>query len=795
MKILLVEDDRGTAEILRNILNEQHYLVDLAMDGQAGLEMAEAFTYDLILLDVMLPKLNGVDFCRQLRENKDRTPVLLVTALDSNTSKIIGLDAGADDYVVKPFDTHELLARIRALSRRGSSALSSVIEAGNIRLDSSSCRVTCNGQFLHVTAKEYALLELLLRNSHRIFSQQALLDHLWSSEEIPSENTVRTHIKALRQKLKQAGADGLIETVYGLGYRLKLGEDEVKSQVAATVHAQSASIAVDTVGQPRQQISPPLAAIWERYKHNYSDRITTLEQAIATLHQGKHTQELGQQARGEAHLLIGSLASFGFTEASQICRQIEQIFRAGVEPSLEASHLAQLVVALRQELKLPALASESHARSFATVKQQRRLLIIDNDTQLGEQLISEATIWGIQAELVTDITKARKAVAQNCPDVVLLALCFDNCGDRGLNLLAELTTNHRHLPVLVLAAQDDFANRVEVARLGGQIFLPKPVFPASVLAAITQVLSQSEIVAAKILVVDDDPQMLNILRTLLEPWGFKLALVHNPQHFWDTLEQYNPDLLILDVEMPELSGIELCQVVRNDPQWCELPVLFLSVHADAETVDRVFTAGADDYVNKPIRGPELIARVLNRLERTQILHKLAETDILTGVANRCQSIQELNRLLRLALRQSQPLCFVILDLDYFKLVNDRHGHEAGDRVLRRFGALLKQTFRDEDVVARWGGEEFVVGLYGATRQQTMARLTELLEIMHQQEFTGASGEKFQVSFSGGIAEYPEDGADLQALYRSADAALYLAKTGGRGRVLSWSESSRRALQN
>jgi len=784
MKILLVEDDEGTAEILRTTLIEQRYLVDLAMDGQAGLEMAEAFTYDLILLDVMLPKLDGLDFCRQLRARKNNTPVLLLTVLDSNTSKIMGLEAGADDYVVKPFDPHELLARIRALLRRGSSALSSIIEAGKIALDSSSCRVTCDGQLLHLTAKEYALLELLLRNTHRIFSPQALLEHLWLFEDIPSENTLRTHIKTLRRKLKQAGADA-IETVHGLGYRLKLGEDEVKTQAVAAPHAPSAAIAtVTTVGQPNPQIAPARAAIWERYKHNYSDRIATLEKAIATLERGELTLELGQQARREAHLLIGALANFGFTEASQICRQIEQIFQAGVEPSLEA-RLAQLVAALRQELELPAATGESSERSLATVKQQRRLLIIDNDTQLGEQLISEATIWDIQAELVTDLTAARKAIAQNYPDVVLLDL-GDNSAQSGLNLLAELKTKNTHLPVIVLAVQDDFANRIKVARLGGDIFLPKPVFPASVLAAITQVLSQSDTIATKILVVDDDPQILDILRTVLEPWGFKPALVDNPRHFWDKLEQYNPDLLILDVEMPELSGIDLCQVVRNDPQWRELPVLFLSVHTDATTVDRVFTAGADDYVNKPIREPELIARVLNRLERTQTLHKLADTDILTGVANRRKSIQELNRLLRLAKRQSQPLCFVILDLDRFKLVNDRHGHEAGDRVLKRFGALLQQTFRGEDAIARWGGEEFVVGLYGATRQQAMTRVTELLEIVQQQEFTGASGEKFQVSFSGGIAEYPEDGTDLPALYRSADAALYLAKAGGRGQISSWS---------
>lgn len=147
MKILLVEDDEGAAEGLKNTLADQHYLVDLAMDGQAGLYLAEAFVYDLVLLDVMLPKLDGLEFCRQLRSHRNNTPVLLLTALDNSTSKVIGLDAGADDYLVKPFDTNELLARIRALIRRGSSALSSVIEVENLRLDSSSCRVSCNGKF------------------------------------------------------------------------------------------------------------------------------------------------------------------------------------------------------------------------------------------------------------------------------------------------------------------------------------------------------------------------------------------------------------------------------------------------------------------------------------------------------------------------------------------------------------------------------------------------------------------------------------------------------------------------
>jgi diguanylate cyclase (GGDEF)-like protein len=577
----------------------------------------------------------------------------------------------------------------------------------------------------------------------------------------------------------------LIETVYGLGYRLRLGEDEVKNQPAAAVRSQPTSIDSVTAGERSQpQISSALTALWERFKPKYSAHVTVLEQAIKALVAGALTEEMGQQAKAEAHLLIGSLASFGFTEASRLSREIEQIFRAGVKFSGDqVERLEQLVIALRQELERPSAISEPPVPQNTSVKQQRRMLIVANDVQLGKQLIKEAPIWGINALVATNITQVQDAIARKCPDVVLLDLCFDGSAQNGLDLLTKLTTSNRNLPVLVFTAEEDFANRVKVARLGGQIFLSKPALPASVLAAVTQVLQQSNIIQAKILVVDDDPQMLDILRTLLEPWAFKLTLLDNPQRFWTTLEQANPDLLILDVEMPQLSGIDLCHVVRNDPHWSELAVLFLSAHRDMETVSRVFTAGADDYVSKPVLGPELIARVLNRLERTHIL-TLAETDSLTGIANRRKSIQELTRLLHLAKRQRQPFCFVLLDLDHFKQVNDQHGHDAGDKVLSRFGTLLKQTFRSEDVVTRWGGEEFVVGLYNATRFQSKARLIKLLEIMHQQEFTSASGKKFRVTFSGGISEYPENGIDLQELYRSADAALYQAKAEGRNRVLS-----------
>lgn len=223
MKILLVEDDDRIAEALKEALTDQNYTVDIAGDGESGWNFAEIGAYDLILLDVMLPKLDGIRLCQRLRSHGLKTPVLMLTAKDTSTDKVMGLDAGADDYVVKPFDLPELSARIRALLRRGNSSLPPILEWEHLRLDPSSCQVTYRGQELRLTPKEYGLLELFLRNSGRVLSRSTIVDRLWSfDDDPPSEETVKVHLKDLRKKLKTAGAPtDFIATVYGLGYRLK----------------------------------------------------------------------------------------------------------------------------------------------------------------------------------------------------------------------------------------------------------------------------------------------------------------------------------------------------------------------------------------------------------------------------------------------------------------------------------------------------------------------------------------------------------------------------------------------
>lgn len=222
MKILIVEDDERLSELIAEDLTDQNYTVETAEDGLSGWELASAFHYDLILLDIMLPQLNGITLCQRLRSKENTTPILMLTARDTTTDKVVGLDAGADDYLVKPFELQELAARTRALLRRHQTNYSSTLTWGELKLDPNCCEVTYQDTLLSLTPKEYRLLEMFLRNGTRVFSRTQILDHLWAFESCPEEDTVRAHIKGLRQKLKSAGAPpDLIQTVYGLGYRLK----------------------------------------------------------------------------------------------------------------------------------------------------------------------------------------------------------------------------------------------------------------------------------------------------------------------------------------------------------------------------------------------------------------------------------------------------------------------------------------------------------------------------------------------------------------------------------------------
>ncbi|MBW4452961.1 MAG: response regulator [Nostoc indistinguendum CM1-VF10] len=610
MRILLVEDDDLLAQAVATALTKQNYVVDIAPDGEAGWELISVSNYDLILLDVILPKLDGISLCRQLRQSGYQMLILLLTAKETKTDKVIGLDAGADDYVVKPFDFQELSARIRALLRRGNTSLPPVLEWGALRLDPSTCEVSYADIALNLTAKEFSLLDLFLRNNQRIFSRSAIVDQLWSAEkDPPEENTIKSHIKSLRQKLKAAGANyDFIETVYGMGYRLK-----------ALDHEQSFPKPEPEIDSKQQQILlTAIAQERENFKAKVGSRIAVLKLAADALRKGTLDAQLRQKAEQEAHKLAGSLGSFGFAKGSLLANEIEDLFQTQKFISqAKCFYLDKLLMELQRELEK------------SPVEQiQNLLLVISNDQQVVEELIKEAENQELQIKVATNLTAAKSIISSLNPDVVLLDIDIQKDSLKLIRELSQRTptvgeTPTPQLPVLIFTERNDFSDacgglrlRLEVARSGGRAFLQKSMPPNEILESVAQVLQQTRITKARIMVVDDEPQTLTVIQQSLEALGLTLKILEDPHYFWDTLTEFSPDLLILDVEMPHINGIELCQVVRNDPYWKFLSVLFLVDNLSADIVEQIFAIGADDCLSKTAKNSQIITCILNRLKRT-----------------------------------------------------------------------------------------------------------------------------------------------------------------------------------
>jgi diguanylate cyclase (GGDEF)-like protein len=536
----------------------------------------------------------------------------------------------------------------------------------------------------------------------------------------------------------------------------------------------------EAVGATRDPPAPSpvaqsLARLWERHRGTTLERIQVLEDATVALLEGTLSSELREHARGEAHKLAGSLGTFGFVAGTHLAREAETML---AEPEIDGRALAEIAVGLRAQIDALAPAAEKGSRRASDLdpaaarEVRQRSLVVSSDADLVSRLEVAALGAGLAVESASNESDALRVLEVVLVDVLLIDLDAANRG--GLAILDSLDPSARSIPVVALGSSPTLAERVGMANRGAHVLVDRALPAAQILATVARSIRAQHIEPSTVLVVDDDPVVLDMLSVMLGDRGLRVVGLQDADGVWDALEREIPDLLVVDVALPGIGGIDLCRAVRTDPRWQRLPILVLTAHTDDETVVAAFEAGADDYVPKPVVGPVFDARISSHLERSRLHRLLVETDPLTGVQNRWQSEQTMTRLIRLAARQEQPFSLALLDLDRFKSLNDRFGHMAGDAVLRRFGTILTSSTRGEDVVGRWGGEEFAVGMYGMDAAGAVERLAGLLETLEGERFA-ETGPAISVGFSAGIAQFPRDGDDLERLYRVADQALFRAK--------------------
>lgn len=766
MRILLIEDDEVLLAVLLQSLTSQHYVVDAVQDGQSGWEYAQSASYDLILMDVGLPGLDGIKLCHRLRAEGCAIPILLITARDASSDRIRGLDAGADDYLIKPLDLAELQARLRALLRRGEVSVTTVLKVGDLHLDPRSCEVNYGNKPLKLTPKEYTLLEVFLRNPSRVFSRGQLVEHLWTFDDPPLEESVKAHIKGLRQKLKTAGAVDWIENVYGLGYRLKEGVGETgQGDKGTSRQGDKEEFLPLPASSIEEQFQQGMSQLWQQYRGLMVQRLQALQIAREAVETGTLTQELRQSAREAAHKLAGVLGMFEREAGTVLAREIEEILLS--DEALQAAQSQQFLDLVRELAKMLNLGELQPSLPAETP----RLLLIDPDLNLGRELQELAQLLNLSWKQVATLELGKTWLQSHSPDLLVLATDAVKQQEESLAFLAELASRTPPISALVLASADGLLDRVAVARAGGRGFLAKPVEAVRVWEIARQLLQITQSKTVNVMVVDDDPVFLAALRPMLEPWGIWMTGLDDPLRFWEVLRSVVPDLLILDVDMPQVDGIELCQAVRIDSDWQGLPILFLTARCDRTTIQQVFTIGADDYVSKPVVPAELLTRITNRLERTRLLQNLSRKDHLTGLANQPHSSRDLELLIqRLKDADSStfhPWCLAVFTVTELQQINIQYGHAIGNQVLQQWGRLFQSNFRGAEVLGYWGNGEFVVGIPGLTKQQASDRLGQFLTTLRQQVFIAQDSSRFQINFSVGIAEYPTDGSTLQSLFQIA----------------------------
>jgi diguanylate cyclase (GGDEF)-like protein len=345
------------------------------------------------------------------------------------------------------------------------------------------------------------------------------------------------------------------------------------------------------------------------------------------------------------------------------------------------------------------------------------------------------------------------------------------------------TPGHERLPLAFLSPYDGVDHRVAAAHAGASLFLTKPVDAYAFDAAIDQMIALGQGERMRVLVVDDDPDFVGVLTAVLEREGILVRAMPDATRLVEMLEEVRPDLILLDAMLPHVSGWDAIRIVRTSPEHRDVPILFLTGRTDLASRVAAFDAGADDYLGKPLVVEELLARVRVRLDRRRLLQEITERDALTRLLSRRALLDGLASRLSEARRHVRLLSVALLDIDRFKSVNDSYGHLVGDHVLVALGRLLGARFRLEDLRGRFGGEEFAIVFPGATPQTAEGVLSRVLDELREMPFSSEKGERFFVSFSGGVSGFPGDGSSVDGLLRAADRRLYEAKGRGRGCIV------------
>jgi diguanylate cyclase (GGDEF)-like protein len=550
-----------------------------------------------------------------------------------------------------------------------------------------------------------------------------------------------------------------------------------------------------------KDLKEKLQALSLKFAATAGGRVAEIETASKRLLDAKEDGDISKaldEAIFLAHRLAGAAASFGFPSLGGTASSLEKFLNSikssggGVSNggAISNEHIRRIKAFVndlgknlnKEKPAAAALSPSPTAAAKAKAEKQRLVFLIEADEELARDMAAQLGHFGYNAMVFPSTEGVIEALIKTPPAAVLTCVALPEGNLAGIKLMARIRdVTPSPPPAIAISARDDLPARLAAVRAGARGYYSKPVDVARLSEALDAETEEEEAEPYRVLVMDDDESMAELYAMFLQSSGITTKTVTKPLDVMGPLAEYRPDLILMDINMPDCNGIELASVIRQKDDYVRIPIVFLTSETNQDRRILAMRTGADDFLQKPVPPELLLSSVQSRIERSRFFDSMITRDSMTGLINHSKIKETLGIEINRAARQGAPLSFAMLDLDRFKLVNDAYGHWSGDMVIKALALVLRQRLRRPDVVGRYGGEEFAVIMPDTEATAAGTVLNEIREgfsrIKHQVE-----GSKIQLTFSCGIAGV-EPGDSVETLTIKADEALYKAKQAGRNRVV------------
>lgn len=508
--------------------------------------------------------------------------------------------------------------------------------------------------------------------------------------------------------------------------------------------------------------------------------------------QSEWRAETSQVLYRKVHGLIGPSQTFGFLALGRAASSLEQSLKPLQQNNSSMSEQQQdqihqqirefsrLATGLEQDLT-QKITRMLRGIIYPNSNVSCQIFVVDDDQEAAQELALQLSYYEYEVKVFDRLEEFRAAIKKEPQAIVLMNIEFAEEALAGIRIMKEIQQEmNESVQVMFISSNDDLDLRLEAVRAGGAAYLTKPINSSELIDQLNSFAVPQTQEPFRVLIIDDSATVLAYYATVLELAGMVVKTVANLNTVMKTLLAFNPDMILIDVYMPECSGIELAKVIRQIDGLLSVPIVYLSSENDFNTQQEAMCLAGDDFLVKPIDPKRLLSAVTMRVRRARLLRGLMMRDGVTGLLNHTTIKEQLGREIVRSNRLKTPLSFAMVDVDFFKRVNDTYGHAAGDRVLKSLARLLKQRLRGTDIVGRYGGEEFAVILTDTDAPDAANVIDEIRKVFSRLLHM-SDNKEFKVTFSCGIADI-QHFSDADSVSDAASKVLVDAKMKGRNQV-------------